>query len=73
MVRNIGLYPYALLKDFDNRKANNDLFEQKREVYLNSVYKISNEIKNEEWTPDVLQNRQKKLARIACSVWRLDF
>lgn len=64
---------YALLKDFDNRKANNDLFKQKREVYLNSVYKISNEIKNEEWTPDVLQNRQKKLAKIACSVWRLDF
>lgn len=64
---------YALLKDFDNRKADNDLFEHKREIYLNSEYKISNEIKSEEWTPDALRNRQKKLARFACSIWRLDF
>ncbi|MCK5319821.1 DUF262 domain-containing protein [Candidatus Parcubacteria bacterium] len=64
---------YALLKDFDNKKADNDLFKHKKKIYLNSEYKISNEIKNEEWTPDVLQNRQKKLAKIACSVWRLDF
>ena len=64
---------YALLKDFDNRNADNDLFEHKRKIYLNSEYKISNEIKNEEWTPDILQSRQKILAKIACSVWRLDF
>lgn len=64
---------YTLLKDFDNRKAGNDLFEHKREIYLNSNYKISNEIKSEEWTQDALRNRQKKMAKIACSVWRLDF
>ena len=64
---------YALLKDFDNRKVSNDLFKYKKEIYLNSEYKISNEIKSEEWTPDVLQIRQKKLAKVACSVWRLDF
>lgn len=64
---------YTLLKDFDNRKAENDLFKNKREIYLESSYKISNEIKNDEWAPSGLQSRQKKLAKIASSVWRLDF
>ena len=64
---------YTLLKDSDNRNATNDLFKCKRDIYLSSEYKISNEIKNEEWTQDVLRSRQKKMAKIACSVWRLDF
>ena len=64
---------YTLLKNFDNRKIDNNLFKDKVKIYLASNYKISNGIKSEEWTPDALRNRQQKLAKIASFIWRLDF
>jgi hypothetical protein len=56
-----------------NRQVGNELYPIKREVYQQSVYKLTQNILAEEWTPDTLTRRQGDLARRAIHIWRSDF
>ncbi|MBD2504123.1 DUF262 domain-containing protein [Anabaena azotica] len=56
-----------------NRQVGNDIYPIKREAYQQSVYQITKDILAEEWTPDTLAARQKRLAQRAVHIWRADF
>ncbi|EKQ67310.1 hypothetical protein OsccyDRAFT_3567 [Leptolyngbyaceae cyanobacterium JSC-12] len=56
-----------------NRQVGNESYPIKREVYQQSVYKLTQDILAEEWTPDTLATRQKYLAQRATHIWRSDF
>ncbi|WP_204103838.1 MULTISPECIES: DUF262 domain-containing protein [Spirulina sp. CCY15215] len=56
-----------------NRQVGNDLYSVKQETYQDSVYKLTNNILAEEWTPDTILTRQKNLAKRAVQIWKADF
>jgi len=56
-----------------NRQVGNELYSIKREAYQQSVYRLTQNIFAEEWTPDTLARRQEDLARRATHIWRSDF
>ncbi|WP_258002523.1 HNH endonuclease family protein [Fischerella thermalis] len=56
-----------------NRQVGNESYPIKREVYQQSVYKLTQDILAEEWTPDTLATRQRRLAQRATHIWRSDF
>jgi uncharacterized protein with ParB-like and HNH nuclease domain len=56
-----------------NRQIGNKLYQNKQEVYQQSVYKLTQNILAEEWTPETLATRQRDLARRAAHIWRSDF
>lgn len=56
-----------------NRQVGNESYPIKREVYQQSVYKLTQDILAEEWAPDTLATRQKHLAQRATHIWRSDF
>ncbi|PMB00685.1 hypothetical protein CEN50_02085 [Fischerella thermalis CCMEE 5268] len=56
-----------------NRQVGNESYPIKREVYQQSVYKLTRDILAEEWTPDTLATRQRGLAQRATHIWRSDF
>ena len=56
-----------------NRQIGNASYQIKQSSYQQSVYKLTQNILAEEWTPDTLANRQRRLAQRAVHVWRSDF
>lgn len=56
-----------------NRQVGNESYPIKREVYQQSVYKLTQDVLAEEWTPDTLATRQRRLAQRATHIWRSDF
>lgn len=56
-----------------NRQVGNELYPVKREAYQQSVYRLTQNILAEEWTPNSLSIRQKYLAQQATHIWRSDF
>ncbi len=56
-----------------NRQVGNELYPIKQEVYQQSVYKLTQSILAEEWTPNTLTTRQRDLAQRATRIWRSDF
>ncbi|MCL6434461.1 MAG: DUF262 domain-containing HNH endonuclease family protein [Leptolyngbyaceae cyanobacterium HOT.MB2.61] len=56
-----------------NRQVGNESYPIKREAYQQSVYKLTQDILAEEWTPDTLATRQRRLAQRATHIWRSDF
>lgn len=56
-----------------NRRIGNELYSIKQEVYQQSVYKLTQNILAEEWTPNTLATRQRHLAQRAVHIWRSDF
>lgn len=56
-----------------NRQVGNEAYPTKREVYSQSVYRLTQNILAEEWTPNTLATRQGALARRAIHIWRSDF
>lgn len=71
MVYRIG--NLTLLEPPLNRQIGNQSYLIKREAYPTSVYRLTQGILAEEWTPDTLANRQKQLAKRAVHIWRSDF
>jgi uncharacterized protein with ParB-like and HNH nuclease domain len=66
----------SLLESEINREIGNQLFPVKLNGYQRSRYLITNEIARiapEEWTVELLNERQRQFAEIAKSVWRDDF
>lgn len=66
----------TLLKATDNREIGNKPYPVKLPVYENSHYGVTQQIADiasEQWTPELINERQKKLAEKAIQIWRSDF
>ena len=54
----------TLLSDSKNKRISNKLFDEKRKIYKNDGYKITNELANEsEWTESTIKSRQLQLQK----------
>ena len=63
----------TLLDASSNRDCGNLPFAKKRDVYRESEFKMTQKLADmNEWTPKALDDRQRKFAEIAKSIWRLE-
>ena len=70
-VGNLTLFERTL-----NRSVGNAAYPAKRDAYASSAYALTREIADlapEEWTPALLDERQRRLAARAVRLWRADF
>ena len=66
----------TLLERTLNRNVGNAAYPAKRAAYETSGYALAREIAEmapEEWTPALLDERQRRLAARAVRLWRADF
>ncbi len=64
---------YTLLEESKNKLCQNDLYETKREIYKTSSYSITAQDSiYDEWGPEEILARQKKLAKYAKTVWKFE-
>lgn len=66
----------TLLEASANRRVGNAPYAEKRQAYADSGCQITNAVAESapnEWTPALLDARQRRLARRAVHVWRSDF
>ena len=66
----------TLLERKLNRNVGNAAYPAKRAAYETSAYALAREIADmapEEWTPALLEERQRRLAARAVRLWRSDF
>ena len=66
----------TLLERALNREVGNAAYAMKRAAYESSAYALSRgvaELAPEEWTPALLDERQRRLAARAVRLWRADF
>ena len=66
----------TLLERTLNREVGNAAYPTKRAAYDNSAYALTraiSELAPEEWTPALLEERQRRLAARAVRLWRSDF
>lgn len=66
----------TLLKASDNRDIGNRPYADKLPVYEQSTYKVTQQIAEmatEQWIPELVDERQKELARSAVHIWKSDF
>ena len=62
------------LESKPNRRAGNRPFEEKRVIYEASCFQLTQECAEcEEWTPVAIHQRQRRLAKTASAIWRLEF
>jgi len=61
------------LEPYLNRQVGNEVYSIKREVYQQSVYKLTQNVLAEEWNPNTLATRQRHLAQRAVHIWKADF
>lgn len=60
----------ALLRISDNSKLKSDAFSQKKVVYADCPYMLTNQVGAlDEWTRETIAQRQKKLADLAVKTW----
>lgn len=64
----------ALLEKCINHAASNAAYADKREQLGKSQFGLTQQLaqENADWTPERIANRQRQLARMACTVWRVD-
>ena len=66
----------TLLEASINREIGNEPYPAKCEAYTGSGYSLTQKVPEmapEQWTPELINDRQKKLAKMAMQVWRSDF
>jgi Protein of unknown function DUF262/Protein of unknown function (DUF1524) len=66
----------TLLEAALNRSVGNGEYTDKLSAYAQSTYRITRdvvEIAPEQWTPELLEARQRRLAERAVHIWRSDF
>ena len=77
--REAGVYRLgnlALLEETLNREAGNRSYADKRAVYARSGYALARQVPEtapEEWSPELVEARQRRLAETAVNIWRSDF
>lgn len=64
----------ALLEKGINHDMGNTAYAEKRERLSQSQFALTQQLaqENADWTPERIANRQRQLARIACTVWRVE-
>ena len=62
---------YTILENDKNRDCSSLPFSEKRSIYHTSQYHLSKLIDYDDWTPNVLDRRQEKMADQATSIWRI--
>jgi uncharacterized protein with ParB-like and HNH nuclease domain len=65
----------TLIERSKNKDCGNHIFDIKKEIYKTSSYKMTNKLDSdfEKLTRNEIEIRQLELAKIATSVWRIDF
>ncbi|MCS6846087.1 MAG: DUF262 domain-containing HNH endonuclease family protein [Anaerolineae bacterium] len=66
----------TLLESSANRRVGNAIYEEKLNAYRGSAYQLTRgiaEIAPEQWTPELLDKRQRQMAERAVHIWRADF
>lgn len=66
----------TLLEPSANRRIGNDQYQEKQAEYARSAYRITQRIAEmapNEWTPALLNARQRSMAQRAVHLWRSDF
>ncbi|MEW6432224.1 MAG: DUF262 domain-containing HNH endonuclease family protein [Myxococcota bacterium] len=63
----------AILKPGQNNDLGRMPYDEKKKVLAASGYKLSTGITAGEWTPASIRTRQEQLAKVARTVWRIDF
>ena len=66
----------TLLEAAANREIANELYPDKLDAYARSTYEITRQIPKmapEQWTPELVDARQRQLAKRAAQAWRADF
>lgn len=63
----------VMLESAKNKDLANKPYVEKRSVLLGSGLHLTRELarENEEWTPERIQSRQERLAKLATAVWRV--
>jgi len=61
---------YTLLDPSQNRDLGNLSFSDKLAGYKNSGYRMTSRISASEWTPDLIEARQREMAGWAATVWQ---
>lgn len=64
---------YILLESTLNKKIGNKSFEEKKSEYKKSNFKITSELVFENWTKEEIKKLQQKYAKIASSIWRINY
>jgi hypothetical protein len=65
---------FTLLEANKNRDADRKLFEEKKNIYQTSNYRLSTQtITAENWVPRSIADRQKELANKALTVWKVHY
>ena len=69
-IGNMALLPKAANKDIGNAS-----YADKRPVLAQAPFNLTRELadENEDWTPSRIASRQKKLAKLASTVWRINW
>lgn len=57
----------------NNKDASDKIFDEKKKIYATSKYSITKRITDPQWTAQNIKQRQSHLAKLACSVWKIDF
>lgn len=65
---------YTLLESRKNSaECKNGLYSEKLPIYQTSQYKITNSMDFPEWTAAQVISRQKKLAKVATAIWKIQY
>ncbi len=62
----------TLLEAAKNREAQNKSFTEKKKIYKDSRFLLTKDINYDEWNKETITKRQKDLAKIAKTIWRID-
>jgi len=64
---------YVLLESSINKKIGNNFYLDKEKEYKKSTFKITSELNNEKWTKEEIKELQQKYAKVASSIWRINY
>ncbi|MDJ0616695.1 MAG: DUF262 domain-containing HNH endonuclease family protein [Calothrix sp. MO_192.B10] len=63
----------TLLEPSFNREIGQNSYQLKQATYQKSVYTLTKNITAEDWNPDTIAARQRRLAQRAIHIWKSDF
>lgn len=66
----------TLLESNRNREVGNKTYEEKLPAYADSTYALARQLPEEapeQWTPELMEARQRRMAERAAHLWRSDF
>ncbi|PZO09195.1 MAG: hypothetical protein DCF25_21870 [Leptolyngbya foveolarum] len=56
-----------------NAKVGTESYDEKKKVYQQSVYQITQNIQAEDWNMSSIVRRQESMAEKAVCIWRIDY